>query len=91
MYQLLFYKSKALVKDRKKLIKNNKDLKLVEEALAKLLINPFENHLPVQKLIVPSEGTFRLRSGKWRIIFDIDTSNKKIIVYRIKQRKDGYV
>jgi mRNA interferase RelE/StbE len=31
---------------------------------------------------------YRLRVGNWRILFEVD--NKKIIVYRIRHRKEAY-
>ena len=31
---------------------------------------------------------YRLRVGDWRILFEVD--NKKIIVYRIRHRKEAY-
>lgn len=90
MYKLLFYKSKALLRDRKKLMKDQKSLGLIEEILGKLAVNPFAKNISVKKLHKSKEGTLRIRCGKWRIIFDLDTKNKNIIVYRIKQRKEGY-
>lgn len=90
MYRLLFYESKALFRDRKKLTKDKKILGFVEEALGKLALNPFAEGLQAKKLHAPEEGTFRLRCGRWRILFDIDTKNQNIIIYRMKQRKEGY-
>lgn len=90
MYRLLFYQSKALTQDRKRLMKDKKTLGLIEEALGKLALNPFGALLSVKKLRVSEQGTFRLRCGKWRVLFDVDTQNKNIIIYRIKQRKEGY-
>ena len=46
--------------------------------------------LKSKKLIASEEATFRMRVGRWRISFDIDTVNKNIIIYRIKQRQEGY-
>lgn len=90
MFKLLFYQSKALQGDRKKLMKDKKTLGLAQEALGRLAINPFSSTLNIKKLVSPAEATFRLRCGKWRILFDVDTANKNIIVYRIKPRKEGY-
>lgn len=91
MYKLVFYKSKALVKDQKKLLKNPKLLTSIQETLGKLAINPFRPGLSLKKLHSSEEATFRLRARKWRILFDVDTANKTIIIYRIKQRKEGYL
>lgn len=90
MYRLIFFQSKALTQDRKRLVKDKKSFLLVQESLGKLAQNPFTAFLNVKKLKSSEEATFRLRCGKWRILFDIDSSNKNIIVYRIKQRKEGY-
>lgn len=90
MYQLLFYQSKALIRDKKKLLKDLQSFTVIQEALGKLAIDPFAKGISVKKLRASEESTFRLRCGKWRILFDVDTKNMKIIVYRIKQRKEGY-
>lgn len=90
MYRLLFFESKVLIQDRKRLIKDKIVLGFVEEALGRLALNPFAGGLAVKKLRNSEEGTFRLRCGKWRVIFDVDASNRNIIIYRIKQRKEGY-
>lgn len=71
-------------------MKDQKSLGLIEEILGKLAVNPFARNISIKKLYKSEEGTFRIRCKKWRIIFDLDTKNKNIIVYRIKQRKEGY-
>lgn len=91
MYQLLFYESKPLLQDKKKLLKDQNAFSTVQEALGKLAIDPFAKGIFLKKLHASHEATFRLRCGSWRILFDVDTQNKKIIVYRIKQRKEGYL
>mgnify|MGYP001607771697 CR=1 FL=1 len=90
MYQLLFYESKALLQDKKRLSKDRSAFSAVQAALGKLAVDPFAKGIFVKKLHASDEATFRLRCGDWRILFDVDTSNKNIIVYRIKQRKEGY-
>jgi mRNA interferase RelE/StbE len=42
----------------------------------------------VQKLH-DQEG-FRIRSGQYRILFEVNDSGKTILIYRIKHRKDVY-
>ncbi|MBW8049663.1 MAG: type II toxin-antitoxin system RelE/ParE family toxin [Cytophagales bacterium] len=42
----------------------------------------------IQKLSV-DEG-YRIRSGNYRILFEIDDKEKLIFIYRIKHRKDVY-
>lgn len=90
MYRLLFYESKALLKDQKRLLKNEQIAEAIQIALGKLAVNPFKSGLSVKKLHASEEATFRLRVGQWRVLFDVDTVNKTVIVYRIKQRKEGY-
>lgn len=90
MYKLLFCQSKALLRDRKNLLKDKKSEDLIKELLGKLAADPFSKIIQFKKLKSSEEGVFRLRCGNWRIIFDIDTKNKIILIYRIKQRKEGY-
>lgn len=90
MYRILFYDSKALRRDQKNLSKNPKITAAVQEALGAVAVNPFKRGLSIKKLQASEEATFRLRVGEWRILFDVDTVNKIIIIYRIKQRKEGY-
>ena len=42
----------------------------------------------VQKL-TNKEG-YRIRSGNYRILFEIDEKSKTVLIYRIKHRKDAY-
>lgn len=89
MYKLLFYSSKALGSDRKKLLKDNKSMALIQKALGELAVNPL-GKTGIKKLENSSEATYRLRCGPWRILFDVDHGNRQIVIYRIKQRKEGY-
>jgi len=42
----------------------------------------------IQKLT--NEGGYRIRSGNYRILFEIDDKSQTIFIYRIKHRKDVY-
>ncbi len=42
----------------------------------------------VQKLT--GEEGYRIRSGNYRILFEIDDEKKIVFIYRIKHRKDVY-
>ncbi|MBI4548689.1 MAG: type II toxin-antitoxin system RelE/ParE family toxin [Ignavibacteriae bacterium] len=42
----------------------------------------------VQKLT--SEEGYRIRSGNYRILYVVDDNKRKILVYRIKHRKEAY-
>ena len=90
MYRLLYYESKALLRDRKKLFKDKSAFVFIQESIGKLALDPFSHTLNIKKLHASEDATFRLRCGKWRILFDIDSQNKIIIIYRMKQRKEGY-
>jgi len=90
MYKLIFYKSKSLEKDRKHLLKLPTEFKRIQDCLSKLAMNPFAKNLDTKKSIKSKESTFRLRIGEFRALFYVDKNNKIIIIYRIKQRKEGY-
>jgi len=59
--------------------------KRLKIALERLKKAPFHS---AQKLINPAFGTYRLRIGDYRVIFDVD--GDKIIVLRVGHRKDIY-
>jgi len=42
----------------------------------------------IQKL--SNEEGYRIRSGKYRILFEINDKSQTILIYRIKHRKDVY-
>ncbi|MBI2463686.1 type II toxin-antitoxin system RelE/ParE family toxin [Candidatus Peregrinibacteria bacterium] len=86
----MYYESKALLRDRKKLFKDKSALLFIQESIGKLALDPFSHILNIKKLRVSEEAVFRLRCGKWRILYDVDSQNKIIIIYRIMQRKEGY-
>lgn len=90
MYQIKFFKSKQLKKEQEILLKNKKDYLYVKTKLNEFLLNPFAKKWTVRKMKPKSENLLRLRLDKIRVIFDIDTGNKIIIVYRIGYRKDIY-
>lgn len=76
------YKIKA-IKDLDKV--NEADRIRIKEQLIALINDPV---LFSKKLSNPRMGTFRLRIGNHRAIFDID--DDKIIILRIGHRKDIY-
>jgi mRNA-degrading endonuclease RelE of RelBE toxin-antitoxin system len=71
-------------------LKDQRTLLLIQESLGRLALDPFSHIMNIKKLRFSRQGTFRLRCGSWRVLFDVDTRNKIIIVYRIMQRKEGY-
>jgi len=69
-----------------------KDLKKVSKEDAKKItakITEMENGLQGDvKKLTKHTPEYRLRVGDWRILFEIDIN--KIVIYKIKQRKDAY-
>ena len=37
-----------------------------------------------------SESGYRLRIGDYRVIYQVDTENKVVVVYHVRHRKDAY-
>ncbi len=57
------------------------------EAIENLSENPF----PVQsRKMKGSESSYRLRVGDYRVIYQVDTSNKIVTIYHARHRKDVY-
>ena len=42
-----------------------------------------------KKLKPPFEG-YRLRVGEWRVLYQVDDSEKKVVVYSVRHRSDAY-
>ena len=38
-----------------------------------------------------AENRYRIREGKYRILYEVDQTNKTIVIYRVKLRKVAYV
>ena len=64
----------------------DKELKKIFSQIALLSSNP--RPIGIQKLT--DEEGYRIRSGKYRILFQINDNSQTILVYRIKHRKDVY-
>ncbi len=76
-----FLKSKA-IKDLKKISKED-----AKKIAAK--IKEMENDLQGDiKKLTKHTPEYRLRVGDWRILFEIEIN--KIVIYKIKHRKDAY-
>lgn len=57
------------------------------EAIESLAEDPF----PVQtRKMKGSESSYRLRVGDYRVIYQVDTENKVVIIYHVRHRKDAY-
>jgi mRNA interferase RelE/StbE len=71
-----------------------KDLDVLPEAEVIKILSKISNlgneprPIGVQKLH-DQEG-FRIRSGNYRILFEVNNSGKTVLIYRMKHRKDVY-
>jgi len=63
-----------------------KEVKYILRHIKQLEINP--RPAGIQKLT--NEEGFRIRSGNYRILFEVNDKLKTISIYRIKHRKDVY-
>ncbi len=66
---------------------DTKQLTRIVEAISILRHNPFTSNT---KKLKGSDSCYGLRVGHYRILYEIDTSKKQIVVYRIRHRKDVY-
>ena len=82
MYGIVY--DKRIQKDLNAIPKNI--LRLILNRIEKLRTNP--RHKGVEKL-VGIEG-WRVRVGKYRILYQIDDRKRIITIYRVKLRKEAY-
>lgn len=80
-YQIFYVKS--VLKDIQKLDTVTK--KRLKKKIETYLQNPLKY---ATKLVSPALGTYRWRIGNYRIVFDIE--GKKIVVLKIKHRREIY-
>ncbi|MBI1960735.1 MAG: type II toxin-antitoxin system RelE/ParE family toxin [Candidatus Liptonbacteria bacterium] len=52
----------------------------------RMAMNPREN----AKKLEGSKNAWRVRSGDWRAIYEIDDKRKEIKIYRVKHRSKAY-
>lgn len=62
-----------------------KDFERVNQAILKLKKNPRPRK--TKKL---AENKYRIRVGKYRVLFKIFDEKKLVIIYRVKHRKEAY-
>lgn len=60
--------------------------KRIAESLQVLEENP-RSH---QCIKLSGSESYRLRVGDYRILYDIEESSRKVLVYRIKHRREAY-
>ena len=82
MYQIIY--DNRIAKDIKHIPKNI--LKDIFKKIATLRTNPRQRG--TEKLIA-IEG-WRVRVGKYRILYQIDAKKRSVKIYRIKHRKEAY-
>ena len=54
------------------------------------IVNLENMPLPVGVQKLNDQQGYRIRSGRYRILFEVKNSLKTVIIYRIKHRKDVY-
>jgi len=59
----------------------------IDRAIQGLKNDPFPRGV---KKLTGEENRYRIRVGKYRILYEIDQKDKTIVIYRIKLRKTAY-
>jgi mRNA interferase RelE/StbE len=77
--------SSTAEKSLKKIAK--KDLAKIIEAIQILSINPFPEGC---RKLAGEEGTYRIRQGDYRIIYEVEGKKLLILILKIGHRKDIY-
>lgn len=65
----------------------NKIIKSIFIKIISLQDNPFPSGM---KKLIDTENYYRIRSGDYRIIYEINKKDSKIIIHYIRHRKDVY-
>ena len=73
-----------------------KDLRRLPTTIITKIIKKAEsltkNPLPIDsKKLRDTEHSYRVRVGDYRIIYQVNTSDKEILVFRVRHRKDAYI
>jgi len=66
---------------------NDKMYVRIDRAIQGLRNDPFPRGI---KKLRGEENRYRIREGKYRILYEVDQKNKTIVIYRIKLRKAAY-
>jgi len=59
----------------------------IDRDIQRLRNSPFPRGV---KKLRGEENKYRIREGKYRILYEVDQKNKTIVIYRIKLRKTAY-
>lgn len=82
-YEILWKKS--VEKDLRNI--DPSQLPRIIKAVESLADNPF----PLQcRKLKGSERDYRIRAGDYRVIYQVDTGTKVVIIYRVRHRKEAY-
>ena len=72
----------------------NKELSKLDRLIAKRIVLKIDNlsrtPFPSGVKKLQGEDLFRIRVGDYRVVYSINSSEKKIVIYRIRHRKDVY-
>lgn len=71
------------------------DLKKIDKQYIQRILNEIEllseNPFPVQsKKLKGSESNYRLRTGDYRVIYQVNDKKKVITIFYVRHRKDAY-
>jgi len=86
-YKILFNSEKLINKDISKIPKQNLDL--IFKRIELLKSNPLEN-VQIKKLNNYELCDYRLRVWDFRILFNIDSLNNEVVIFRILHRSKLY-
>jgi mRNA interferase RelE/StbE len=59
----------------------------IDRNIQRLINDPFPSGV---KKLRGAENEYRIREGKYRILYEVDQKNKTIVIYRVKLRKVAY-
>lgn len=57
------------------------------EAVEALAENPFP---PQHRKLHGVESSYRIRVGDYRVIYQVEMENKRIVIYHVRHRKEAY-
>jgi len=81
----IFWKTSA-ERDLRRL--NARHITKIVKAIEGLIITPFPKQ---SRKLRGAERAYRLRVGDYRVIYEVDTKTKNIIVYHVRHRKRAYL
>ena len=83
MYEVIFTKKAA------KQVRNLQDAhrRKLKEIIVALSENPFS--YPYKK-IRGEEHTYRIRVGQFRILYEVDDENNRVVIFKVERRERAY-